>query len=128
MEKQEKLFNLSKNSKEDPPLSGFVEYFAYKVEERKYNIRYDHSSKNEGGGSKDNQHVVPARAFFDFVREKKYTTKEFYITKKQYQMFEFMNQVPEIVCDVLFYLSGYVHHRTSTMHQDMYKQLLMAQV
>ena len=36
----EKIFNLSKNSKEDPPLNGFVNYFAYKSEERKFNIRY----------------------------------------------------------------------------------------
>lgn len=35
------LFNLSKGQKEDAPLSGFVEYFAYKLEERKYNLQYN---------------------------------------------------------------------------------------
>ena len=35
-----KLFNLSKNSKEDAPLDGLVYFYAYKTEERKYNLRY----------------------------------------------------------------------------------------
>ena len=39
-----------------------------------------------------------------------------------------MNQVPEIVCDVLFYLSGYVHHRTEDISLEAYKQMLMCQV
>ena len=34
----ERLFNLSKNSKDDAPLTGFVEYLAYKYEERKFNL------------------------------------------------------------------------------------------
>lgn len=40
MPRLEKLFNLSKGSKEDSPLDGFVNYYAYKTEERKYNLRY----------------------------------------------------------------------------------------
>lgn len=36
----EKFFNLSKNSKEDAPLDGFINYYAYKIEERKYALRY----------------------------------------------------------------------------------------
>ena len=43
---QEKLFNLSKNAKEDAPLTGLIEFFAYKIEERKYNEQY-------GGGQLD---------------------------------------------------------------------------
>jgi len=39
-----------------------------------------------------------------------------------------MNQVPEIVCDVLFYLAGYVHYRTEDISLEAYKQLLMCQV
>ena len=42
----EKIFNLSKSSKEDPPLNGFVNYFAYKGEERKFNLRYPEKKKN----------------------------------------------------------------------------------
>ena len=67
--RQEKLFNLSKNAKEDAPLTGFVEYFAYKLEERKYNLQYN-ITNNSGepqkshGKMKDIQPVIPNRAFF----------------------------------------------------------------
>lgn len=36
----EKFFNFSKNSKEDPPITSFLEFFAYKVEERKHILRF----------------------------------------------------------------------------------------
>ena len=39
-----------------------------------------------------------------------------------------MNQVPEIVCDVLYYLSGYVHHRTEEIPKDVYTKMLQAQI
>ena len=37
----EKLFNFSKKNKEDPPLTGFIEYFAYRASEQDYNLRQD---------------------------------------------------------------------------------------
>ena len=36
--------------------------------------------------------------------------------------------MPEIVCDLLFYLSGYVHHRTDEIPKDVYKKMLIAQI
>ena len=39
-----------------------------------------------------------------------------------------MNEAPEIVCDVLFYLSAYVHHRTNHMPYETYKNVLFSQV
>lgn len=39
--KLEKLYNMSKGSKDDAPLDGFINYYAYKTEERKYNLRYN---------------------------------------------------------------------------------------
>ena len=39
-----------------------------------------------------------------------------------------MNHVPEIVCDVLYYLSGYVHHRTDEIPKDVYTKMLKAQI
>ena len=39
-----------------------------------------------------------------------------------------MNQVPEIVCDLLFYLSGYIHHRTDEIPKDVYTKMLKAQI
>lgn len=62
---QEKLFNLSKNSKEDAPLTGFVEYYAYKLEERKFNLQYNTGEPMSVGGKlADIQPVIPTRAFF----------------------------------------------------------------
>lgn len=69
MEKQDKLFNLTKNSKDDAPITGFVEFLAFKIEERKYNIRYPgkkdkKSDEIEDFLNKDNLAPVrPAKAF-----------------------------------------------------------------
>lgn len=38
-----------------------------------------------------------------------------------------MNQIPEIVCDVLYYLSGYVHYRTDRFSEKTYKKMLHCQ-
>ena len=46
--KIEKIFNLSKNNKDDPPINGFVNYFAYRSEERKFNLLYpEKPNKNQ---------------------------------------------------------------------------------
>ena len=38
--KYEKIFNLSKNNKDDPPLNGFLNYYGFRNEERKFNQLY----------------------------------------------------------------------------------------
>ena len=50
------------------------------------------------------------------------------MTKKQYMDLDFMNESPEIVNDVLYYLSGYVHHRTNLVSYEDYKKILKGQV
>jgi len=52
----EKLFNLSKNSKEDAPLDGLVNYIAYKIEERKFNLRYPTAIEESGKESEYKLH------------------------------------------------------------------------
>ncbi len=60
MEKQDKLFNLSKNAKDDAPITGLIEFIAYKVEDRKYQIRYP--------GKKDKDFDEAAeKAFKDYL-------------------------------------------------------------
>ena len=39
-----------------------------------------------------------------------------------------MNESPEIVNDILYYLSGYVHHRTNLVSYEDYKKILKGQV
>jgi len=65
MEKQDKLFNLTKNAKDDAPITGFVEFLAFKIEERKYNIRYpgkkDKSKTDEVADFLNKDSVAPVR-------------------------------------------------------------------
>lgn len=39
-----------------------------------------------------------------------------------------MNQVPELICDILYYMSGFIHYRTDQMSAEAYKHLLTSQV
>lgn len=39
-----------------------------------------------------------------------------------------MNGIPEIVCEIIFVLSGYLHHRTDFMTYDTYKQMMIGQI
>ena len=39
-------------------------------------------------------------------------------------MIEWMNVVPEIVCDVLGYLANYVHFRTDRLSKEAYEEML----
>ena len=134
--KIEKIFNLSKNNKEDPPLNGFVKYYAYRSEERKFNILYPEKppSKKEDVLAqpklklKDTNNLITYKVFLNYICDKKYTTKEYFISQNQYLDMEFMNQVPEIVCDILYYLSGYIHHRTDQIPKDVYTKMLKAQI
>ena len=40
---------------------------------------------------------------------------------------DFANDIPEIVCHVIFSLSGYAHHRSNNFTLEQYKKLLMSQ-
>jgi len=60
--------------------------------------------------------------------EKKFDRREYFISKHQYMDLDFINESPEIVNDVLFFLSGYVHHRTNLVSYETYKTILQGQV
>ena len=62
--------------------------------------------------------------FEDYVRMKHYNKREFYITRKQYCNIDFLNEVPEVICDLLFYLTGYMHHKTDLISEEAYNKLL----
>ena len=38
-----------------------------------------------------------------------------------------MNEAPEIVCDVLYYLTGFVHYRTDQFSREVYEKFLRQQ-
>jgi len=47
---------------------------------------------------------------------------------EEYAKIEFLNDVPEIVCDILCYLARYFHYRTSQMTERIYQKALISQV
>lgn len=78
---------------------------------------------------KDTQHVMVVKAFFEYASDKYFEgKKEHYLSKASFCDLDFQNEVPEVVCDLLFYLSGYVHHRSDIFTEDAYRQLLVKQM
>ena len=61
------------------------------------------------------------KAFQMFMHEKKLNKREYYLSEKQFLDIEFPNEAPELICDVLFYLSGFVHFRTEQMEPEVYE-------
>ena len=55
----ERLFNFNKNAKEAPPLSGFVEYYAYKTESRKHAIRVAQNEQEKNHGPTEDNPFAP---------------------------------------------------------------------
>lgn len=127
MPKLDKLFNLSKGSKEDAPLDGFVNYYAYKSEERKYNLRYN-KNLDPIQAALMSRPLNPIFTQLEYTAEKYYNHREYFLTQKQYCDLEFMNGAPEIVCEIIYHLSGYLHHRTDFMTYDTYKQMMIGQL
>ena len=62
------------------------------------------------------------------MQQKRLDQKEYYLSRRQYCSIEFMNEAPEIVCDLLYYMAGFVHYRTNFMSQESYAQMLHCQV
>lgn len=67
------------------------------------------------------------KAFQAYVGESKMPESEYKIDEKQYAALDFMNEVPEIVCDVLFHLTGFVHYRTTRFSSEVYERFLLLQ-
>ena len=64
------------------------------------------------------------KAFQGYVSDSRLAKPEYYITESQYLSLDFMNEIPEIVCDILYYLSGFVHYRTNRFSQEVYEKFL----
>lgn len=69
-----------------------------------------------------------ADTFKQFVSQKKFGAEDRHLTFKDYYKLNFENDVPEIVCEVIHYLSGQLHHRTSHISKDTYIRMLNAQM
>ena len=130
-----KALNLSKKKKNVPPLNeGFVKYFAFKTQENKMKQQLKNDGKLEEREDDwlkqyvDKPAVRVKNLFSEFVFDKNFARASHHITETEYQKIEWMNVVPEIVCDILGYMSDYVHYRTHKMNRDLYENMLHFQV
>lgn len=65
--------------------------------------------------------------FKKFVSEKRFSAPDKFLNFKDYYKMNFANDVPEIVCDIFYYLANYSHYRTGYLNKDTYERLLNAQ-
>ena len=65
--------------------------------------------------------------FKKFVSEKRFSAPDKFLNFKEYYKLNFPNDVPEIVCDIFYYLAHYSHYRTGYLNRDTYERLLNAQ-
>jgi hypothetical protein len=62
--------------------------------------------------------------FKKYVSEKKFNEDDKALVFKDYYKLNFPNDVPEIVCDIICYLSHYYHYRTGYVKKKVYEHLL----
>lgn len=63
------------------------------------------------------------RTFKLFVAEKKFSDSHSHLTIKEYSKLKFANSIPEIVCDILYYLCKY-KCPTPEIPKESYERLL----
>lgn len=123
------VYTLTRTKKDELPHDNFFAYYAYKAEERKFLTKFPEEQTNVDVQKEPLNAPVPLwKAFNSYICESKMQHREYFISKKQYLAMEFMNEVPEIVCDILFYLSGFVHYRTDRISAETYHQMLRCQI
>ena len=64
----------------------------------------------------------------DYVTAKNFSDTHNHITLEQYLHIEFVNFIPEIVCEILAYLSNYIHHRSEDIPYQIYERMLICQI
>ena len=68
----------------------------------------------------------PSAVFSNFVSDNYFKNPDEYISEEQYTQLIFMNQIPEVVCDVLCYLAKYYHYRSAEISLEVYSALMDA--
>ena len=123
--------------KSNVPLDSFLSYYIYKTEETentKKLLRKQQKEKENGGfvadedDQKEDDRVVlnPTAVFSNFISDNYFSKSDMYISEEQYCQLSFINQVPEVVCDVLCYLAKYYHYRTTEFSHENYRTLMDA--
>ena len=131
------LFDFGKK-KTKVPLDSFTEYYAYKTEEMENNKRVQRKllleasngglGEDEDGLEEEKIILSPSAIFSKYISENYFNKPDVYISEEQYLQLDFMNQIPEVVCDILCYLAKYHHYRTKLISYETYEVLMDAQM
>jgi hypothetical protein len=78
--------------------------------------------------SSDDVDLNVETTFKNYVSTKKFGASDKFLNINDYIKLDFMNDVPEIVCDILCYLSRHVHHRSNHIEKKVYEHLLFSQI
>ena len=72
----------------------------------------------------DKPAVRVKKLFSEYVFDKNFAKSSHHLTKEEYMRIEWLNVVPEIICDILGYMANYVHYRTSKLTREAYESSL----
>ena len=115
-------------------MDGFVQYYAFKSEEAKMK-RQALLQMTDNIGNNEMRQKIPERkspdvlkTFKQYALEKHFDSKAELISQDEYISMPWLNGVPEIVCDVLCYLSNYLHHRSDVIGKEAYQSMLLGQI
>lgn len=59
---------------------------------------------------------------------KKFDSAPYFLSQAEYLKISWLNVIPEILCDILFYMCGYVHYRADKLTKDVYTHMLTGQI
>lgn len=62
------------------------------------------------------------------MTEKNFTVESHHLSKNDYLKINWMNVVPELVCDILNYMCNYIHLRSNKISKDAYEAMLQGQI
>lgn len=128
---EENLFNLHKVKKNEAPLNGFLNYYAFRTEEAKMKrkVAIEHSDVTGTPIELPNRKSLHVgKTFKQYMVAKNFQSDYSHITQKEYNKIQWINVVPEIICDILCYIVCYFHYRTDTFSRDVYENMLTGQI
>jgi hypothetical protein len=84
--------------------------------------------KTNAISSEDEQATLDIQSTFkQFVSDKKFEAADQHLTFKEYSRLPFSNGMPEIVCDILYYLARFIAPKTGQLSRDTYVRMMEAQ-
>ena len=86
----------------------------------------DIMADNKSDSSDEEPKLDVQTTFKQFVSDKNFKQHDKHITFKDYSKINFANEMPEIVCDILYYLAKYRHPNAANISRDTYDRMIEA--